>query len=245
MNARSTLEDALARRSDANRIFEPWIALDVAWVLAAEGRVSDAAEQALAAAHQARDAEQRAFEVVAAFDVARLGRPELVNDRLADLAALVEGPLAEMCAQASNALASHDVQRLVSAAQEAEHLGGHLVAAELATAALAHGSTQSGPATAAHLAERVRRLRQRCGGVATPLLATVPVHCALTPREREIADLAAAGRTSPEIGRTLRISARTVDNHLARVYSKLGVNGRSALATIFGVRGPRPRRSTM
>jgi DNA-binding CsgD family transcriptional regulator len=83
------------------------------------------------------------------------------------------------------------------------------------------------------MAEPARRMRQRCGEVATPLLATVAAHFALTHREREIAELAAAGRTSPEIGRTLRISARTVDNHLGRVYAKLGVDGRSALATIF------------
>jgi DNA-binding CsgD family transcriptional regulator len=231
--ARRTLEDAVARDSDANRIFEPWIALDAAWVLVAEGRVGAAVDQALAAADRARDAEQRAFEVIAAFDVARLGRPELVNERLADLAARVEGPLAALCAQASEALRSRDVRRLVASARDAERLGGYLLAAELATTAAAYGSAVSGPGAAAHIAERARRLRQRSDGAATPLLATVSAHFALTHREREIAELAAAGRTSPEIGRTLHISARTVDNHLGRVYSKLGVNGRSALAPIF------------
>jgi DNA-binding CsgD family transcriptional regulator len=231
--ARSTLEEAVARRSDANRIFEPWIALDAAWVLVAEGRLGDAVGQALAAADQARDAEQRGFEVVAAFDVARLGRPELVTERLADLAVLVEGPLAALCAQASRALGGRDVPRLFDAARDAERLGGYLLAAELATAAAARGSAERGPGAAAHMAEPARRMRRRCGEVATPLLATVAAHFALTHREREIAELAAAGRTSPEIGRTLRISARTVDNHLGRVYAKLGVDGRSALATIF------------
>jgi DNA-binding CsgD family transcriptional regulator len=231
--ARSNLEDAIARHNDANRIFEPWIALDHAWVLVAEGRIGAAVDQAVTAADRARDAEQRAFEVIAAYDVARLGRPELVNERLADLAAIVEGPLAAQCARASEALCGHDDGQLIAAAQEAERLGQHLVAAELAIAAAAYGSAAFGPGAAVHVAERARGLRERCAEATTPLLATVAAHFTLTRREREIAELAAAGRTSPEIGRALGISARTVDNHLGRVYCKLGVHGRSALASVF------------
>lgn len=165
--------------------------------------------------------------------MARLGRLELVNERLADLAAIVEGPLAAQCARASQALCGHDDGQLVAAAREAERLGQHLLAAELAIAAAAHRSAALGPGAAVHVAERARGLRERCAGATTPLLATVAAHFTLTRREREIAELAAAGRTSPEIGRALGISARTVDNHLGRVYAKLGVHGRSALASVF------------
>jgi DNA-binding CsgD family transcriptional regulator len=231
--ARRNLEDAIARDSDANRIFEPWIALDHAWVLVAEGRIGAAVDQALTAADLARHSEQRAFEVLAAYDVARLGRPELVNERLADLAAVVEGPLAAHCAHASQALGAHDAGQLVAAAQEAERIGQHLLAAELAIAAAAHRSVALGPGSAVHVAERAGTLRERCAEATTPLLATVAAHFTLTRREREIAELAAVGRTSPEIGRALGISARTVDNHLGRVYSKLGVHGRAALASVF------------
>jgi DNA-binding CsgD family transcriptional regulator len=231
--ARRNLEDAIARNSDANRIFEPWIALDHAWVLVAEGRIGAAVDQALTAADLARHSEQRAFEVLAAYDVARLGRPELVNERLADLATVVEGPLAAHCAHASQALGAHDAGQLVAAAQEAERIGQHLLAAELAIAAAAHRSVALGPGSAVHVAERARTLRERCAEATTPLLATVAAHFTLTRREREIAELAAAGHTSPEIGRALGISARTVDNHLGRVYSKLGVHGRAALASVF------------
>jgi DNA-binding CsgD family transcriptional regulator len=52
----------------------------------------------------------------------------------------------------------------------------------------------------------------------------------LTAREREIADLAAAGRTSREIAAQLVLSARTVDAHLRNIYAKLGVRSRVELA---------------
>jgi DNA-binding CsgD family transcriptional regulator len=49
-------------------------------------------------------------------------------------------------------------------------------------------------------------------------------------RERQIAKLAAAGVPSKEIADQLYLSARTVDNHLLRVYAKLGVAGRAELS---------------
>jgi DNA-binding CsgD family transcriptional regulator len=53
----------------------------------------------------------------------------------------------------------------------------------------------------------------------------------LTNREREIAQLAAAGHPSRVIAERLYLSARTVDNHLSRIYDKLGVSGRVELAS--------------
>jgi DNA-binding CsgD family transcriptional regulator len=55
----------------------------------------------------------------------------------------------------------------------------------------------------------------------------------LTAREREIAELAGGGLTSVEIGRRLYLSARTVDSHLGRVYAKLAVANRTALAAVL------------
>ena len=48
----------------------------------------------------------------------------------------------------------------------------------------------------------------------------------LTPREREIALLAAQGLSSRGIADRLVLSVRTVDNHLQSAYRKLGVSGR-------------------
>jgi DNA-binding CsgD family transcriptional regulator len=53
---------------------------------------------------------------------------------------------------------------------------------------------------------------------------------ALTLREREIAQLAAQRLTAYEIAAQLFISKRTVEGHLANVYTKLGVKSKLELA---------------
>ncbi|GLV47101.1 hypothetical protein TJA_02760 [Thermus sp. LT1-2-5] len=52
----------------------------------------------------------------------------------------------------------------------------------------------------------------------------------LTPREKEVAALAALGLTNEEIARELGISVKTVKAHLSLVFQKLGVRKRSQLA---------------
>lgn len=47
-----------------------------------------------------------------------------------------------------------------------------------------------------------------------------------TAREREVARLAARGRTAPAIARELFIGERTVESHLGRIYAKLGVDSK-------------------
>ena len=46
--------------------------------------------------------------------------------------------------------------------------------------------------------------------------------------------LAAKGLTSRAIGDRLGLSMRTVDNHLARCYDKLGARSRAELADLLG-----------
>jgi DNA-binding CsgD family transcriptional regulator len=52
----------------------------------------------------------------------------------------------------------------------------------------------------------------------------------LTPVERQVADLAAAGMTNREIGQKLFSSPRTVQAHLSHVFAKLGISSRKMLA---------------
>ncbi len=53
----------------------------------------------------------------------------------------------------------------------------------------------------------------------------------LTPRELEVLELAARGLTNRAIGRALGISDRTVQGHLANIYSKLQVSSRTEAVT--------------
>jgi DNA-binding CsgD family transcriptional regulator len=52
----------------------------------------------------------------------------------------------------------------------------------------------------------------------------------LTPSERRIAELAAAGLTNREIAAELFLTAKTVEWHLGHVFTKLGINRRRELA---------------
>ena len=65
-----------------------------------------------------------------------------------------------------------------------------------------------------------------------------PTPAPLTPREREILALVAAGRSNGEIGKQLFISAKTVSVHVSNVMAKLGAGSRteaSALARRAGL----------
>jgi DNA-binding NarL/FixJ family response regulator len=51
----------------------------------------------------------------------------------------------------------------------------------------------------------------------------------MTPQQREIATLAAAGLSNKQIGERLFLSHRTIATHLYQIYPKLGINSRAGL----------------
>jgi len=63
----------------------------------------------------------------------------------------------------------------------------------------------------------------------------------LTPSERKVALVAAEGHTNTAIARTLFITEKTVEGHLARVYRKLAIESRSQLAAALNGSGAHPR----
>jgi two-component system NarL family response regulator len=59
----------------------------------------------------------------------------------------------------------------------------------------------------------------------------------LTPREREVLQLIAAGRANKEIGGELGISERTVKTHISNIFSKLQLTDRTQAALYVHNRG--------
>jgi DNA-binding CsgD family transcriptional regulator len=76
-------------------------------------------------------------------------------------------------------------------------------------------------------AERARRELLATGDMVRK--RTVETASELTAQEAHIARLAVDGRTNAEIGAQLYLSTRTVEWHLSRVYTKLGVGSRREL----------------
>ena len=79
------------------------------------------------------------------------------------------------------------------------------------------------------------RRAARCAGSARacrrpPAARRAPAPTALSGREREIAELVAAGRMNKQIAAALALSEKTIEANLSRIYAKVGVRSRAELA---------------
>jgi DNA-binding CsgD family transcriptional regulator len=201
-----------------------------AWAAVARGEVSRALDLLRQAAGRAADHGQWVAEARLLHDVARLGDPASVASRLQELAAAVEGGLVAAAALHANALLSDSAAEVEAAALALEAVGAALVAAEAHLTAARRFDAERLLRGAAASSRRAQALLAECGEARTPGLLLDNALQPLTRREREIAGLAAAGASSREIASKLFLSVRTVDNHLQKVYGKLGVSSRAALA---------------
>jgi DNA-binding NarL/FixJ family response regulator len=91
-------------------------------------------------------------------------------------------------------------------------------------------------------AERARRELLATGETARKRTARAAAEPSqqLTPQEAQVAQLARDGLSNPEIGARLFISSHTVQYHLSKVFTKLGITSRGQLHRVLpgGPDGP-------
>jgi ATP/maltotriose-dependent transcriptional regulator MalT len=212
-------------------------ALDVAlarvWITAARGDIPQAASLALNAAHTANACGRLSSAAIAFHEAVRLGAGPPVSASLKLLAPAVDGSLLQVFVSHATALTEDDGPALDEVAGSFEAMGASLLAAEaVSEAAAAHrrtGRTTRGVASSL----KAMTLAGLCEGARTPALVP-PNADPLSSREREVATLAAQGLSNRAIAAQLFISPRTVENHLHRVYTKLGVTRRGYLTAALG-----------
>ena len=205
-----------------------------AWTAVAAGDLAAAHDHLRNAIALANARGDLVWESEALHDQARLGWATEVAPRLQELASLVEGDMAPARAAHAAALADDDAPKLLWVSEELETMGAWLLAAEAAAGAAVvlrrAGDTRR--AVAAEL--RAADLARRCQGAMTPALRAIQTQALLSSREIEVAALAAAGLANKEIACRLSVSVRTVENHLQRVYEKLGLARRADLTQALG-----------
>ncbi|MGW0580341.1 helix-turn-helix transcriptional regulator, partial [Streptomyces sp. NPDC002920] len=205
-----------------------------------------------AAAHQVEFASPRWGLVELIEAAVRSGSPESATDALDQLAETTQasgtdwalGVEARSRALLSEGDAAEQLYR-----EAIERLARTRVRVELARAQLLYGEwlrrenrrvdarAQLGDAHemfsqigAEAFAERARAELQATG--ARVRKHTVATPTALTPQEAQIARLAGEGLTNPEIGVQLFLSPHTVEWHLRKVFSKLGISSRKEIRTM-------------
>ena len=231
------VERALTALAEDHGLLWPERMLGLAWGAVAAGR-PDAVAMLLAGADEALLRGERLLEVELLYEAARVGDPSLVAARMADAMAGVDGPLLTARALWVRAAAAKDAAGLAQAEKRFANLGAWVAAAEaaadLARVHHAAGRTRDAQGAANRSAQYLAGLTT----VITPRLGRAPSPADLTPREHEIARLAAAGHASKQIAQRLGLSVRTVSNHLQNAYLKLGISGREDLADALGGAGP-------
>lgn len=206
-------------------------ALGKAWALAARGHTTAACDVLTGAADQAREAGAVSSELLLLTDAARLGAASRVLARMVGLEGRCDGAFASPRVRFARAHAAQDGAGLLRAAGELGEIGALLVAAEAAAAAANAFHRAGDPRRATSALHTSAELARSCQGAVTPGLLCLRSAAPLTAREREIASLATTGITNKQIADELHLSTRTVENHLQRVYAKLGIASRRDLAT--------------
>jgi DNA-binding CsgD family transcriptional regulator/tetratricopeptide (TPR) repeat protein len=203
--------------------------LGLAWSCVADGDPHEARALLAAGADEARRSGHRSCEVWLRHDLLRLG-DQRCTERLIELAGDCQGALVAAYAEHAVARSGRDPVALDGCSRRFEALGMDLLAAEAATEAADSHRRVGSQRNAAASAKRSSELLERCEGARTPALVSNDMVVPLTDREREVAALAARGLTNRDIASRLYLSPRTVENHLQRIYVKLGITTRAEVA---------------
>jgi DNA-binding CsgD family transcriptional regulator len=204
-------------------------------VLAAEGRLDSATDGALRAARTAASMGEWTITSLAAHDAARYSGALAAAELAATAAERLDAPLPHCFSLHAHARARDDPRLLLEVSNDFEHLGAILHAAEASYAAASGFRSGGDGRAAAEAIVRATSLHARCENASVPWVAGFQSDEVLTRREQQVALLAAAGNPDGAISIALEISVRTVQNHLARAYRKLGVIRRHDLPEALGL----------
>ncbi len=204
-----------------------------AWLAVAKGHPADARGHLEDGVALAEERGEWPMLTMAMHDLARLGQ---VDAAAAAATCLPEGSFGSIAAarqQHVAGLAAGDLEEIGAAADAFGAVSADLLAAEAAFGLAAEYRRRGSARDASAWTRKATDWAEGCRGARTPGLAMPDEPVALTKREREVAVLAATGITSKDIADRLFVSVRTVDNHLGRVYDKLGISSRAELAVIL------------
>ncbi|MGW8358673.1 LuxR C-terminal-related transcriptional regulator [Streptomyces wedmorensis] len=163
----------------------------------------------------------------------RIGHSETATVLCAPESQDIQGTVDRIRIAFAKAVAAGSAKDVAMCAEMFEQAQTPLYAAEAWAVASRLRQLAHEPRMATAAARRCAKARRGYHGFPTFLLYAVEEREPLSNREKEIALLAAAGHTSQEIAQRLVVSPRTVDNHLYRIYRKLGVDNRRALRTLL------------
>ncbi|NUL43988.1 helix-turn-helix transcriptional regulator [Cellulosimicrobium funkei] len=154
---------------------------------------------------------------------------EAVVDEVHGITLATHGPRSAGIARALDPSLVRDPRGLAEAAEEAAAVGAVLPAALCwARLILLHHRTGDLRRRGEAL-RRLQHLQARAGVDFPPYIAGALALGELTVREQEIVDLAAQGLSNAAVAEKLFVSQRTVEGHLYRVFTKLGITDRSEL----------------
>ena len=251
----TTIEDSIARGEGSAVQLASWAAAVLHNGLGHYAEALAAAEPATGETYQPLGTQLVLPELIEA--AVRTGRAEIARgalERLSAMTAIEGSDWAKGLEARSRALLSEGRDAEHCYAEAVERLGRTRLRPELARAHLLYGEwlrreLRRGDARhqlraaydlfavigAEAFAERARRELLATGE--TVRKRQVDTCTELTPQEKHIARLARDGRTNPEIAAELFISARTVEWHLRKVFTKLGITSRMSLRDALPTQG--------